>query len=449
MTEPASHPTKHPMLGTTAGHRPRPAWLQALGLCALLAALAACADGRTNSETAPRQKPAHVALSHVALPPDATGMRDLTSVEFTQLMGVGWNIGNNLEALAHGKPSETAWGNPPVSATLINAVAAAGFNTLRVPVAWSQFSNPGTYTIEPAWLKRVEEVVNYALAADLLVIINMHWDGGWMQPTYVAQTQVHTRMAAMWQQIASHFRAYDDRLLFAGTNEVMVSGDYGPPSAEYYTVQNGFNQLFVDTVRATGGRNFFRHLVVQGYNTDITHTINHAVLPKDVIDQRLMMEVHYYDPWEFAGEVKNDRAWQWGRVATSHQATAGWGNEAWVDQQFERMHRHFIARGVGVILGEYGAVYRKHLDPNNTYRTYWNRYVTASARQHGLVPIYWDNGYPYANHSFGLFDRTTGEAVHKSVINAIVQAGEHPDASVPPTKTRRLRAALVSPDAIQ
>lgn len=342
----------------------------------------------------------------------------MTSVELTQVMGVGWNLGNSLEAIG----GETAWGNPLVTQQLINSVKAAGFDTLRVPVAWSKFSDEANFVIDSSWMARVEEVVNYALNADMYVIMNIHWDGGWMQPTYAQQNYVNNRLSIMWEQIATHFRDYDDRLLFAGTNEVMVEGDYGTPTEEYYTVQNSFNQTFVTTVRATGGRNATRHLVVQGFNTNIDHTVNFADIPVDTVADRLMMEVHYYDPYNFTLN-ENSNITQWGAIATDPNATETWANEAWVDTQFQRMKTNFVDQGIGVILGEYGVISRPNVANHEVYRTYWNEYITESAVRHGLVPVYWDNGYA-GNAGMAIFDRNNGNQLYPAIIDAIVSAVE-------------------------
>ena len=342
----------------------------------------------------------------------------MTSVELTQLMGVGWNLGNSLDAIG----GETAWGNPMVTQQLINAVKAAGFDTLRVPVAWSKFSDPANFVIQTSWMDRVEEVVNYGLNADMYVIVNIHWDEGWMQPTYAQQNYVNNRLSIMWEQIATRFRDYDERLLFAGTNEVMVDGDYGTPTEEYYTVQNSFNQTFVDTVRATGGGNATRHLVVQGFNTNIDHTVNFAEIPVDTVANRLMMEVHYYDPYNFTLN-ENSSITQWGAIATDPNATETWANESWVDAQFQRMKTNFVDQGIGVILGEYGVISRPNVANHEIYRTYWNEYITESAVNHGLVPIYWDNGYA-GNAGMAIFDRNNGNQLYPAIVDAIVSAVE-------------------------
>ena len=200
--------------------------------------------------------------------PATTGMRDLTSLQLSRLMGSGWNLGNSLEAIG----GEAAWGNPATTQALLSAVKAAGFKTVRIPVSWKQYADAND-VISTTWLARVAEVVGYAKNAGLYALINIHWDGGWMQPTFARQAEANARITKFWTQIADHFKGYDDTLLFAGTNEVMVDGDYGTPKAEYVTVQNGFNQAFVTAVRATGGNNAVRHLVVQGFNTNIDHTL--------------------------------------------------------------------------------------------------------------------------------------------------------------------------------
>lgn len=360
------------------------------------------------------------------MPPSVAG----GSVPFALQMGVGWNLGNSLEAIGNGGPGdETAWGNPVVTQTLIDAVKAAGFDTIRIPVAWSKFSDPDNFTIDTAWLDRVEEVVNYALNAGMYVILNEHWDGGWQQPTDADRDYANNRLAVMWDQIARRFRAYDHRLLFAGTNEVGVEGNFGPPTAENADVQNGFNQTFVDTVRATGdgntnagdgNANADRYLVVQGYLTNIGYTVNSAVLPDDTAIDRLLMEVHYYDPYNFTLNASSSIT-QWGCIATDPNAAESWANEAWADTQFQAMKTHFIDQGIGVILGEYGVISRQNVPDHETYRVYWNMFITQSAVSHGLVPVYWDNGVS-GNNGMALFDRNNGDALYPELIEAIVGA---------------------------
>lgn len=354
-----------------------------------------------------------------SIPPDQTGMRNLSSIDLAKEMKRGWNLGNTLDAIG----GETAWGNPRATRQLIDSIKAAGFNAVRIPVAWSKFTDAATYKIDTAFMSRVEEVVNYVLKDNMYAIVNIHWDGGWMQPTYTKQAYVNDRLARMWKQIALRFRDYNDFLLFAGTNEVMVDGDYSTPKPEYYTVQNSFNQTFVTTVRATGGRNTYRHLVVQGFNTNIDHTVNFFKAPTDATPARMMVEVHYYDPYNFTLNADATIV-QWGKNATDPAKTETWANEAYADGQFEKMKTNFIDKGYAVILGEYAAQARLSLgsDAANTehagYRRYYLNYITQSAAARGLVPFYWDSGFT-GDKGSGLFNRSTGAKVYADMITAI------------------------------
>ncbi|GIX22061.1 MAG: hypothetical protein KatS3mg121_0844 [Gammaproteobacteria bacterium] len=399
-----------------------------------LAALAACKNGGGGDGPPPVDASSSSAASSGSVaagadpdyrPPPAGGpgcRADNAAIALARAMGVGWNLGNSLEALnADGTPEETAWGNPPVTRAFLQAVWDAGFRSLRLPVAWSRFSDPSTYTIDPAWLDRVQEVVDWALDIGFVVIVNEHWDGGWLQPTYAARPQASERLRRIWEQVAARFRDYPERLLFAGTNEVMVEGDWGPPTEEYCEVQNGYNQLFVDTVRASGGGNAQRYLVVQGFNTNIDYTLDCNTLPQDTVSGRLMMEVHYYDPYPFTLQPDSDVT-QWGGRAYDPARTAGWGDEDWVERQFGKIREAYADRGVPVILGEYGTVARLGDAEHALFRLDWYDYVTRSALSHCLVPMVWDNGAAGADDGMGLFDRTTGEPVHPELIAAVVGA---------------------------
>ncbi len=370
-----------------------------------------------------------------SIAPDHTGMRNLTSVELAKEMVPGWNVGNSLEAIG----GETAWGNPKITQRLIDSVKATGFRSIRIPVAWSKFSNDSTFAIDTTWMNRVEEVVNYVLKDSMYAIINEHWDGGWQQPTYADSAYVNHRLAAMWKQIAIHFRDYGDHLLFAGTNEVMVTGDYSAPKKEYYTVQNSFNQTFVTAVRSTGGRNFYRYLLVQGFNTNIDNTFNYFAIPTDVTENRLMVEVHYYDPYNFTINTGNGYTTQWGDNATIKTDT--WANESYANNQFQKMKTKFINNGYAVILGEYGVIARLNLGSDSLnavcagYRLYYMQYITHSMFTHGLVPFYWDNGYT-GNNGMGIFNRSTGAQAYRDIVKAIIGAVVTGVMNVAPTPTR-------------
>jgi len=362
-------------------------WLASL---ALLAAASGCAGGIAAADQGGK-------------PPSG-----LTSVQLSKEMSPGINLGNTLEAI----PAATSWGQPVPTQALMHAYKAAGFKSVRLPVAWSQYAD-AHHNISPAWMAHVKQVVDYARNAGLYVMVNVHWDGGWMDhPTYDKQAAINGKLAKFWLQIATTFKDYDEHLLFAGTNEVGMHNTSGAPKPEWAEVQNSFNQTFVDTVRATGGRNATRHLIVQGYFTSIEHTVATNTVPRDSVPNRLFMEVHYYDPYNFTlnGDSK---IWQWGATATDPSATESWANEAWADKQFQLMKTHFIDKGVGVIVGEYGA-YQKPNYPDTTYRHRWARDVTASMVQHGLVPVWWDVAE--------LIDRNTGAQKLPELLRAIVDA---------------------------
>ncbi len=336
-------------------------------------------------------------------------------------MAPGINFGNTLEAIGSGTPpfttsQETAWGNPAANQAIFTAFKAAGFKSVRIPVAWNQYAD-ASGNIDPTWMARVKTVVDYARTAGLYVIINIHWDGGWMQPTYASQTAANAKLTKFWTQIATTFKGYDDHLLFAGTNEVGVTGVYSGPTAENCAVQTGFNQAFVDAVRATGGNNSSRFLVVQGYSTNIDWTISNcsATLPADSATGRIMMELHYYDPYDF---TLNDKSsiWQWGATATDASATETWANEAYVDTEFQKLKTSFVDKGVPVILGEYGAYNKPAYPGMDAYRLKWDQYITHSAFSHGVVPIYWDTG--------GLIDRTTGAQTDTGGITTLINAAK-------------------------
>ncbi len=353
-----------------------------------------------------------------SIPQDISGVES-NAETLAAKMKVGWNIGNSLEVPG----GETGWGNPIVSKTLIDAVKDAGFNSIRIPCAWDSYIvTEENYEVSEAWFERVKEVVDYCIDNDMYAILNIHWDGGWLEnnPTYEKQDEVNREQYSLWIQIATYFRDYDEHLLFAGTNEVHV--DYGIPSTENIEVQQSFNQTFVDAVRATGGKNTYRNLIIQTYNTDIDFGLEYHKMPEDVIDDRLMLEVHYYSPWEFCGKTDDGYNTQWGAGYTD---VTSYGQEDYLSDKFSKVKEKYVDNGIPVILGEYGAIlrttltgdaYTKHVESRN----YYLKTVTAKAIENGLVPFIWDNGAT-GNNGFGLFNRSTGAQVHSGSITAIIE----------------------------
>lgn len=359
---------------------------------------------------------------------DKTGMESDAKVLAAKIYA-GWNLGNTMEATG----SETAWGNPQTTKALIDAVKSAGFNAVRIPCAWNSYLVDNGYTINPVWLGRVKEVVDYCMDNNMYAILNIHWDGGWLEEncTEAAQEEVNEKQKALWTQIARSFIDYDERLLFAGCNE---------PNADDATkmaVLKSYEQTFVDAVRATGGKNYYRNLIVQGPNTDIDKTNQlFGDMPTDVVENRLMAEVHYYTPWNFCG-LEEDADWgkmfyYWG--AENHMAgsdrNSTWGEENDMRTLFQKMKTQFTDKGIPVILGEYGAVRRSNLtgaelEAHLKSRAYFNECVTREAKNYGMVPFYWDNGAG----DFSLIDRSRNAVGDTQLLEAIMkgaQAGSYP-----------------------
>lgn len=298
----------------------------------------------------------------------------LTALEATRLMGNGINLGNTLEACDNNVgiktntplSYETHWGQPKTTQAMIDGMKAAGFDTIRIPVAWMTNAThlyEGDYTIDADYMDRVEEVVRYARKAGMYVIINDHWDGGWygMFGSESAETRALAMEAykGMWQQIAERFRDYSDYLIFESANEEL-GGRFDENSPLYcsdsvvtylndderYALTNEINQTFVDVVRATGGNNATRFLLIAGYSTDIDQTCDDRFqMPKDTADSKLMVSVHYYDPWSYCGASSAVSATKWGKVS----------DYEYLDQQLAKMTK-FTEAGYGVVIGEYGAL---------------------------------------------------------------------------------------------
>lgn len=298
----------------------------------------------------------------------------LTALEATRLMGNGINLGNTLEACDNNVgiktntplSYETHWGQPKTTQAMIDGMKAAGFDTIRIPVAWMTNAThlyEGDYTIDADYMNRVEEVVRYARKAGMYVIINDHWDGGWygMFGSESAETRALAMEAykGMWQQIAERFRDYSDYLIFESANEELGtrfdenSALYCSDSVvtylnddERYALTNEINQTFVDVVRATGGNNATRFLLIAGYGTNIDQTCDDRFqMPKDTAVSKLMVSVHYYDPWSYCGASSAVSATKWGKVS----------DYEYMDQQLAKMTK-FTEAGYGVVIGEYGAL---------------------------------------------------------------------------------------------
>ena len=373
------------------------------------------------------------AFTTVAEGPADDVFDDLNQQQITEAMQPGWNLGNQLEAVNGKTPEETAWGNPVITEQIFKTIKEAGFKSVRIPVSYlTKIGAAPEYTINAAWLDRIQEVVDMALAEGLYAIINMHGDGytsmvangAWLlcNAPDSEQPAIKAKYEASWRQIAEKFKTYDEHLIFESMNEEF-DGTYTTPNRTYYANINEYNQIFVDTVRQTGveeGNNAKRWLLIPGWNTDInyttgdygfelpTDTYRDASIPED--EQRIMISVHYYNPWDFCGDGKSTKT-QWG---TDAEIKA-------LSDLFTRCYSTFVMKGYPIVIGECGAINKG----NESDRVKFMSEVCKAARSRGMIPVVWDNnGHGIGDDKFGLFDRTTFEVTQPNIIAAIMEAYE-------------------------
>lgn len=327
----------------------------------------------------------------------------LSSLEMAHIMGNGINLGNTMEAYGRNSVGvdsdpylyETFWGQPETTQEMISGMKAAGFDTIRIPVAWTNAMNfeSGDYTIGEAYLNRVEEIINYALNEDMYVIVNDHWDGGWWgmfgsasQETRDAAMELYT---SMWTQIATKYEQYDEHLIFESGNEELgfrlndkdIASDSGSLSdAECYEVANKINQAFVDTIRGVGGNNADRFLLIAGFGTDIKNTCNDAFrMPTDTAEDKLLLSVHYYDPSGYC-------------IWASQES---WGTKKDYNEMNDllAMMTKFTDQGYGIVIGEWGVLEQQNGLRNNTLEYYEN--FLDNCDYYGYCPVLWDIGDVY------------------------------------------------------
>lgn len=339
--------------------------------------------------------------------------RDLRADEMVAEMGNGWNLGNTMDGHTGFTPSETLWQNVETTQGLMKALHDIGFNTVRVPITWgTMIDDENNYQINEAWMSRVQDIVDYCVNMNMYVIINVHHDGaeqaGWLHIAAEDLDPVEEKYAAVWEQIAERFKDYDEHVIFESMNEVTGPGNN---VAQDTAVICEFNQIFVDTVRATGSNNAYRWLSVPGRYTNIYNTTNPDAgfhLPTDTVENRLFVAVHYYD-------------WNFGLLETTQTTDFTEQNAAELWPDFQRLIDTFTSQGIPVILGEYGAI-----NKNNTEaRAYHMEVVTRMCQQAGVVPCYWDQGWydlsMEPDYSFTLIDRETYAQVYPEIISAMMR----------------------------
>ncbi len=372
-----------------------------------------------------------LSLSSFAIDDNRITTMDLNAQQLAYYMAPGWNLGNTMEAGSNtnldtnkgGLAAETAWQSTKTTQGIIDMVKAQGFKSIRIPCSWvmGHISDAATTQIDAAWMARVKEIVDYAIKADMYVIINDHWDGGWLEDSFkdVSEATVSknsAKLAVIWKQIAEEFKDYDERLLFAGLNEPAHSS--GLAASAYVQALKTYEETFIKTVRATGGNNAKRVLIVQGPATSIDDTYNaFGEMPSDEAEKRLMLEIHSYDPWTFCG-LEQDESWgkmqyYWG---TDHTLSGAGNRNATSNEKdlltlFQKMKKYTDA-GIPVVMGEYGANHRnvKSIKGQNQKKhdeavAFWYEKATRYAMECGMIPFAWDlnyTGYP----TFSLFDRS-------------------------------------------
>ena len=353
--------------------------------------------------------------------------------EIAARLGIGWNLGNHFDAHNNGVSGETAWGNPKATQAAFNKIKAAGFSTVRIPVTWlGHIGEAPDYKIEDAWLDRVAEVVGYAEKAGLNVILNMHHDGAdsnyWLDiKTAAVNPEVHQQITeqvtAMWSQIAWKFQDKGDFLIFESFNEIHDGGwGWGAnrnDGGKQYRCLNEWNQAFVGAVRGAGPLNMERLLGVAVYSANPDLAIEALEMPSDYLEDRLMVSVHCYDPYDYTLPAKYS---EWGHTASSSKKVSG-DNEGQLKSVFVKLHDNFVAKGIPVYLGEFGCVNRA-TEREQAFQQYYLKYFAKLSKTYGIPCMLWDNGaMGHGNEKHAFINHGTGEYCSdeaKAAVQALV-----------------------------
>lgn len=317
-----------------------------------------------------------------------------TAMELASRMYPGWNLGNTLEAPGSNVNAETSWQKTKTTQEVIDFVKAQGFKSIRIPCSWKCHMDASN-KIDADWMARVKTIVDYCIKDGLYVVLNDHWDNGWLENNISPYSDDRAKiLKTMWTQIATNFADYGEELLFAGLNE---------PNADSQAKTNDlvrYEQVFIDAVRATGGNNALRTLLVQGPNTDIDNTGKYyTTLPTDEAKDRLMVEVHFYSPWNFCGMEKDESwgkmfyFWGAGNHVSGSSYNANWGEEQYVKDQMKKMKTQFVDKGIPVYIGEYSCLWREigeNQDKHDASVRLFHEVVVRECINNGCIPVLWD-----------------------------------------------------------
>jgi endoglucanase len=341
-------------------------------------------------------------------------MENITAADVVSQMRIGWNLGNTMDSLNSNlvksmSPEnwETAWGNPVTTKELIDAVIAEGFNVIRIPVSWNDHILVAeNWKIEESWLDRVQEIVDYAYDSGAYVIINTHHES-WYGTYYDKEERSAEILTAVWSQIADRFADYDEHLIFEGLNEPRKIGtdvEWTGGDQEGWDVVNSLNEVFVNTIRESGGNNPDRILMIPAYAANCWEAIKHLEVPED---DKIVVSVHAYEPYDFALNTEGRAEW--------NQDTAN------IDTIMNTLDTLFISKGIPVIIGEFGAMY-KNSENNEEERAAWAEYYVRAAAEKGIPCIWWDNGaFQGSGELFGLIDRKTCEWKYPLVVEGLMR----------------------------
>ncbi len=304
----------------------------------------------------------------------------MNAMDLTLAMQPGWNLGNTFDATG----GETSWGNPKVTKELLLAIRDEGFKSIRIPVTWDIFiaAAPG-YTINPTYMERVREVVDQALDAGFIVMINMHHDSRWLYEMPSGSDMLLPRFRAVWEQISETFKDYPGNLIFEAINEPRFSEDWGLETSEFFDITDRLNNEAYEIIRASGGQNSDRKIVMETLVGGITETkirrLKENILAKN--DPNLIASVHYYGFWPFSVNVG-------GKTRFTDEVSSE------IDKQMKLLHELLISDGIPVILGEYGLLgFDLSVDViQQGEKLKFFDYLVYTADQYQITTMLWDNG---------------------------------------------------------
>ncbi|MCR5432267.1 MAG: glycoside hydrolase family 5 protein [Lachnospiraceae bacterium] len=348
------------------------------------------------------------------------------ALAFVRKLRIGWNLGNTMDANNSAKSGanldlETAWCGARTTPEMIDTLKSAGFKSIRIPVSWHNHVDKD-FNIEKPWLDRVKEIVDYVIERDMYCTINIHHDNSkeYFYPTseYLEQSKNYVRK--IWEQVGETFKDYDDHLIFEALNEPRLVGTSNEWSLsdnemchDAVRCINELNQLFVDTVRAQGSNNAERYLLVPAYAAQWNAAISDEfVLPADTADNKILVEVHAYSPYNFALSSPTDSN------STDMFNSLDNGSTAEINNLMLKLKLKFIDKGIGVVIDEFGA---RDKGGNLEARTDYAGYYVKKAREFGITCFWWDNNVFFGSgERFGIFDRKANTIRYPEIVQALV-----------------------------